>query len=78
MNRITRLLAVTSISGALALGAAGVAQANPDPVAQGGKAQISKVDRPSRDHNGGNDHNGKNHDHGGKDHGHDHNGKNHK
>ena len=68
MNRISRLLAVTSISGALALGAAGVAQANPDPVAQGGKAQISKVDRPSRDHNGNGskdhsskDHNGKNH-----------------
>lgn len=69
MKRISRLLAVTSISGALALGAAGVAQANPDPAAQGGKAQTSKVDRQSRDHGkGSKDHSGKDHSNGSKDH----------
>ena len=47
-----------------------------DPVAHGGKAQISKVDRQSRDHNGNGkkDHSGKDHSNGSKD----HNGKNHK
>jgi hypothetical protein len=52
MNRITRLLAVTSISGALALGAAGVAQASPDHGVQQGSNSVSKFDHSSRDHSG--------------------------
>lgn len=74
MNRITKLLAVTGISGILALGVAGVAQASPDHGAQGGSPSVSKVDRSgsSRDHSGSKDH-GKKHDGKSKDH-----GKNHK
>ena len=60
MNRITRLLAVTSVSGALALGAAGVAQASPDHGVQGkGSNSVSKSDHSSRDHRGKKDHSSK-------------------
>jgi hypothetical protein len=71
MNRITKLLAVTGISGILALGVAGVAQASPDHGAQGGSPSVSKVDRSgsSRDHGGSKDHSGS------KDHGKKHDGK---
>ena len=54
MNKLTRALAIAGISGALAVGGAGVAQAStghgqrvsPD------KAQSAKLDRNSRDKNG--------------------------
>ena len=54
MKKFTRVLAVAGISGALAVGGAGVAQASPDRGHQVSpdKAQSAKLDRSSRDKSG--------------------------
>jgi hypothetical protein len=78
MNKFTRVLAVAGISGALAVGGAGIAQASPDRGQQASpdRAQSTKLDGNSRDKNGSRD-KGKSKDKGKRDHRHDH-GKNHK
>jgi hypothetical protein len=77
MNKLTRVLAVAGISGALAVGGAGVASASTDrgPQVSPDKAQSTKLDRNSRDRNHNGRDKGKSKDNG--KHKHDH-GKNHK
>jgi hypothetical protein len=81
MNKFTRLLAVTGVTGALALGATGVAaadqgtatQKSPDTAAAIAKSPSSSPDRmANHDHGKSKDHNGKGKDHSGSK---DHNGK---
>lgn len=54
MNRFTKLLAVAGVSGALAVGATGIAQASTDHGAQRGSQAASKADHAGskRDGNG--------------------------
>jgi hypothetical protein len=82
MNKFTRVLAVAGISGALAVGGAGIAQASPNQGNQSSpdRAQSTKLDRNSRDKNGSRD-KGKSKDKGKNKHDHKHkhdHGKNHK
>ena len=81
MSKFTRVLAVAGISGALAVGGAGIAQASTDRGQQVSpdRAQSTKLDRNSRDKSGNSRDKGKSKDRGKHkhDHKHDH-GKNHK
>ncbi len=76
MNRFTRLLAVTGITGALALGATGVAAAaGPNQAPQQSRDRVTNVKdvKPSVDRNSSRDHSKKDrggkHDSSSKDHG---------
>jgi hypothetical protein len=77
MNKFTRVLAVAGISGALAVGGAGIAQASTDRGQQVSpdRTQITTLDHSSRDKNSNSRDKGKSKDRG--KHKHDH-GKNHK
>lgn len=77
MSKFTRVLAVAGISGALAVGGAGVAQASTDRGQQVSpdRTHSTKLDHNSRDKNGNSRDKGKSKDRG--KHKHDH-GKNHK
>jgi hypothetical protein len=81
MSKFTRVLAVAGVSGALAVGGAGIAQASTDHGRQVSpdRAQSTKLDRNSRDRNHNGRDKGKSKDKGKHkhDHSHDH-GKNHK
>ena len=76
MNKFTRVLAVAGISGALAVGGAGIAQASPDRGQQVSpdRTQSTSLDHNSRDRGKSKDKGKHRHDHKNK---HDH-GKNHK
>ena len=56
MNRISRVLAVAGISGALAVGGAGIAQASPDHGTRG-----DHHGKNHDKHHGKHEHHGKNH-----------------